>query len=43
MTIGSADFITEPGGHSVDGGGGKQENAPTPWLLAYWMRRYHEL
>ena len=40
FTHGSADFVTEPGGRSVDGGGGMTETAPNMWLLAYWMRVY---
>ena len=40
LAIGSADFVTEPGARSVDGGGGKSENAPNSWLLAFWASRY---
>ena len=39
----SGDFITEPGGREVDGGSGRVENAPSMWLLAFWMRRYHQM
>ena len=38
---GSADFVTEPGSSNVDGGSGRRETAPNPWLLVYWMRRYY--
>ena len=41
LTRGSADFVTEPGGRSVDGGDGKEEISPNMWLLAFWMGRYH--
>lgn len=39
---GSGDFVTEPGGRSVDGGSGTSETAPNMWLLAFWMHRYHQ-
>ena len=40
FTHGSADFVTEPGGRSVDGGGGMTETASNVWLLTYWMRMW---
>ena len=40
LNHGSSDFMTEAAANSVDGGTGRQEMAPNPWLLVYWMRRY---
>lgn len=43
LARGSSDFLTEAAANSVDGGGGMVENAPNPWLLVYWMRRYYDV
>eukprot|EP00040_Diaphanoeca_grandis_P035874 m.226675 g.226675 ORF g.226675 m.226675 type:complete len:542 (-) comp33500_c1_seq1:160-1785(-) len=41
LTVGSSDFVTEAATNSVDGGGGYVENAPNPFLLLHWMRRWY--
>ena len=35
------DSVTEASSMNVDGGDGRTENAPNPWLMVYWWHRYN--
>ena len=39
--FGWSDFLTEGASCAVDGGAGRQYQAPNPWLLIYWMQEYY--